>query len=325
MATYYFDTLKFPVAYMPAFFYLFGWEHPPKPVLDEKPFEGEYPYVGVDRTRLRPAYRAAYQSCLRLFWDHVKAKGWADRLVLYISDEPFLDKPHIIDQMKALCAMIHEVDPAIRIYCSTWRHQPAWNGSLDIWGVGHYGCFAVEEMKARRAAGQSIWFTTDGQMCTDTPYCAVERLLPHYAHAYQAEAYEFWGCTWLTYDPWRYGWHAYIHQVSTPGEYYYVRYPNGDGYLFYPGGPVGLDGPVTSIRLEAARDGVEDYAYLQALEALAAKEGTAAKEAAELLAAFRRLVPIPNAGGRYSSTILPEPERLGALRERAGNLLERAK
>ncbi len=326
MAALYFDTLQFPVSYMPSFFYLFGWEHPPKDVLGEKPFEGKYPYTGVDRTNLRPAYREAFQRCLRLYWDHVKAKGWSDRLVLYISDEPFLDKPHIIDQMKALCAMVHEVDPAIRIYCSTWRHQPAWNESLDIWGVGHYGCFPVEEMKARRDAGQTIWFTTDGQMCTDTPYCAVERLLPHYAYAYHAEAYEFWGCTWLTYNPWRFGWHRYIHQVSTPGEYYYVRYPNGDGYLIYPGAEAGsAGGPVTSIRLEAARDGVEDYAYLHLLEALAAKPGEAAKEAAELLAAFRQLVTIPNAGGRYSTAILPEPERLGILRERAGNLLDRVR
>ena len=78
----------------------------------------------IDRTQLRKAYKDAYQACLRLFWEHVKAKGWADKLTLYISDEPFLTKKHIIDQMKACCDMIHEVDPKIRIYCSTWRHCP---------------------------------------------------------------------------------------------------------------------------------------------------------------------------------------------------------
>lgn len=317
----YFDELNFQTSYTPHAFYLFGWEHPPKDVLGEKPYEGEYPYKDADRTKLRPAYKAAYQACLRLYWEHVKAKGWADRLVLYISDEPFLTKKHIIDQMKACCDMIHEVDPKIRIYSSTWRHCPDWNGYLDIWGVGHYGCFPVAEMEARKASGEQIWFTTDGQMCTDTPFCAVERLLPHYCFKYGADAYEFWGVSWLTYDPWQFGWHRYIHQSSTPGESYFVRYPNGDGFLLYPGKPVGVDGPVTTIRLEAARDGVEDFEYLTLLKAFADNTGDA--EAAQLLSDFSALLDIPNAGGRYSSKILPDPGRLTALRLRAGAALER--
>ncbi len=317
----YFDELKFPTSYTPHAFYLFGWEHPPKDILGEKPFEGEYPYTAADRTKLRPAYKAAYQACLRLYWEHMKAKGWSDRLVLYISDEPFLTKRHIVDQMKACCDMIHEVDPAIRIYSSTWRHCPEWNGYLDVWGVGHYGCFPVSEMRARRAAGERIWFTTDGQMCTDTPFCAVERLLPHYCFKYGADAYEFWGVSWLTYDPWQFGWHRYIHQSSTPGESYYVRYPNGDGFLLYPGRPIGVDGPVTTVRLEAARDGVEDFDYLKLLKTFADKTGD--QEAQRLLAEFSALLDIPNAGGRYSSKLLADPSRLTALRLRAGAALER--
>ena len=320
-ATVYFDELKFRTSYTPNFFYLFGWEHPPKNVLGEKPFEGEYPYKGADRTQLRQAYKDTYQACLRLYWEHVKAKGWADKLVLYISDEPFLTKKPIIDQMKTCCDMIHAVDPKIRIYSSTWRHCPDWNGYLNIWGAGHYGCFPVSEMQARKAAGESIWFTTDGQMCTDTPFCAVERLLPHYCFKYGAEAYEFWGVSWLTYDPWRFGWHSYIHQSSTPGESYYVRYPNGDGFLLYPGKPAGVDGPVTTVRLEAARDGVEDFDYLTRLKQLAEKTGDA--EAARLLADFGALLDIPNAGGRFSTKILPEPSRLADLRLRAGRALDR--
>lgn len=37
---------------------------------------------------------------------------------------------------------------------------------------------------------------------------------------------------------------------------------NGDGYLFYPGTPYGLDKPVASLRLEAIRDGNEEYEFL---------------------------------------------------------------
>ena len=46
------------------------------------------------------------------------------------------------------------------------------------------------------------------------------------------------------------------------------RYPgvNGDGYLFYPGGQYGLDYPVGSVRLEAIRDGLEEFELLYNLK-----------------------------------------------------------
>ena len=46
-----------------------------------------------------------------------------------------------------------------------------------------------------------------------------------------------------------------------------------------------------------------------------------AAEAARLAGEFRALVAIPNAGGRYSTRILPEPEKLASLRLLAGELL----
>jgi hypothetical protein len=41
---------------------------------------------------------------------------------------------------------------------------------------------------------------------------------------------------------------------------------NGDGYLFYPGYDIGIDGPVNTLRIENLREGAEDYEYLWTLE-----------------------------------------------------------
>ncbi len=41
---------------------------------------------------------------------------------------------------------------------------------------------------------------------------------------------------------------------------------NGDGYLFYPGAAYGIDGPLASMRLEAIRDGNEEYELLYDLK-----------------------------------------------------------
>lgn len=323
-ARLYFRTYRFPVSYTPRILYSFGWGHVPRTLFGERPYEGEQ----VDRTRLRPQYRRLYQDILRQFWEHIKTRGWADQMVLYVSDEPLDRYEHIRQQMRAVCEMIHEVDPAIPIYSSTWHYVPDWDGYLDIWGLGHDGRVPPEQLASIRAKGDRIWFTTDGQMCLDTPYAAVERLLPYYCFKYDVEAYEFWGCTWLTYNPWQYGWHAFIHQSMEPGRSYWIRYPNGDGYLLYPGKPIGREGVLTSIRFEQAAEGVEDYEYLYLLRGLVARaretgRGDLASAGEQVLREAADLVDMPNAGGRYSTKILPDPERLYRVRERLGQTIER--
>ncbi len=325
-AHWYFDEMQFPHSYTPWDLYLFGWGHPPRTAWGERPYPGEYPYSDVDRGVLRPEFKRTYQQALRLFWNHVKEKGWANRFVLYISDEPFFREPHIIQQMQALCDMIHEVDPSIPIYSSTWHHVPEWDQSLDIWGIGHYGVVSVEDIARLRSQGKRVWFTTDGQMCLDTPYCAVERLLPYYCFRYGVEAYEFWGVAWTTYDPYRWGWHAYIDQSEQPGLRYWIRYPNGDGFLIYPGRPVGAEDPVPTIRLAQAREGVEDYEYLVLLREAIERGKAAGRDVAPAEATLQQaleLVTIPNAGGRYSTKILPDPDAVPRIRRLLGEAIER--
>ncbi|MCS6858866.1 MAG: DUF6067 family protein [Abditibacteriales bacterium] len=324
-AEYYFNVLKFPHAYTPWHFYLFGWGHPPARKFGEEPYAGAYPYTDADRRQLRPEFKRAYQACLRVFWQHLKEKGWDKNVVLYISDEPYFSQRHIIDQMQALCAMIHDVDPAIPIYASTWHHVPEWDAALDVWGIGHHGIVPLPQIERLRAAGKRIWWTTDGQMCLDTPACAIERLLPHYCFHYDAEAYEFWGIDWLTYNPYEFGWHSYIQQSGQPGESTWVRYPNGDGYLVYPGGPVGYNGIVSSVRLEQVREGVEDYEYLYLLRSLIAQAKAAGRDASageKALALASQLVSIPNAGGRYATRILPNPDAVLEVKETVARAIE---
>ena len=196
------------------------------------------------------------------------------------------------------------------IYSSTWGHFPALNGAVTRWGAGHYGKFPVEQMRERQRAGDSFWFTTDGQQCLDTPYAGTERLLSWYCFKYGVRGFEFWGANWNTYDPWQFGWHSFIQQAeSEKAAPYWTRYPDGDGYVAYPGRAVGVDGPVSSIRLEAVRDGAEDYEYLLLLRGRIAKAKAAGKNVAGAEAVLHRalnLVTIPNVGGlKTTETVTP--------------------
>ena len=311
-ARYCFDELGMNVAYTPQFFYMFGWAYPPKKLFGLEPFT--------------PEWTAAFQQAYRLFTDHVRQKGWHDKFVYYVSDEPHFDQDFVVEQMKKLCALVHEVDRTIPIYSSTWRHCASWDESLDLWGIGQYGCFPVDEMEGLQRAGKQMWFTCDGQMATDTPFLATERLLPYYCFRYGVGGFEFWGLAWWTYNPWQVGWHQFIRQSDEGKKYYWVRYPDGDGFLAYPGKPVGVDGPASTIRLEQIRQGLEDYEALAMLEELAAKAkqaGHAVPAAERALALARELVTIPNAGGLRSTEILPNPERVPAVRKAVNAALVR--
>ncbi|MDR2117046.1 MAG: DUF4091 domain-containing protein [Planctomycetaceae bacterium] len=324
-AAWYINERKVRVLYAPWIFYLFGWGHPPKQFFGEQPYAGEWAFKGADFSQLRPEYKKRYQIYLRAFWNHIKQKGWADKFVLYISDEPNYWTPDIIVQMKAICEMIHEVDPKIPIYSSTWHYVPEWADSLNIWGIGHYGIVPVEKMNEIKQHGSKIWFTTDGMLCLDTPYCAIERLLPYYCFKYGADAYEFWGVAWLTYNPYQYASHAYIHQTSTPGEYYWIRYPNGDGYMIYPGKPIGSDKIVTSIRFAQAREGVEDFEYFYMLSQLIEKAKQSGKNVSKMeavLESAKAMVDCPSPTGRFSSKILPNPNKIYEIRRQVADAIE---
>ncbi len=304
VARFCFDELSMNVAYTPDFFYLFGWAYPPKKLFGLEPFT--------------PEWTSALQQAYRRFTEHIRQNGWHDKFVYYISDEPHFQHDFVVEQMKKLCALVHEVDATIPIYSSTWRHCAAWDNSLDLWGIGQYGCFPVDEMRTLQRAGKQMWFTCDGQMATDTPFLATERLLPYYCFKFGVRGFEFWGMAWWTYNPWQVGWHQFIRQSDEGKKHYWVRYPDGDGFLAYPGKPVGVEGPVSTIRLEQIRLGLQDYEALALLNDFTAKAkqaGRPASVAERALAMARDLVAIPNAGGLRSTEILANPNRVSAVRK----------
>lgn len=91
---------------------------------------------------------------------------------------------------------------------------------------------------------------------------------------------------------------------------------NGDGCLVYPG----ADGPVSSIRWETVRDGIEDYDYLALFLMLRERLARSGKNAALLQRAsaayaFEKLVPNLIGFARDPQVLLNKREELGALLE----------
>ncbi len=300
------DELHCNRVYTPWLFYAAGWAYTP----------GKF--LGVDPTS--PDYEKVWKEAYKLYIDHLTEKGWRKKVEYYLSDEPHAENQPTIDGLNRLADLAKSVAPDVPIYSSTWVYIKGLAGHLTMWGAGPQGGFAPSMMAERRDAGDRFIFTTDGQMCTDTPLLAIERILPWLDLKYDIEGYEFWGSNWWTYDPWQIGWHKFISQSDNGKEYYFVRYPNGDGFLTYPGSGCGQAEPVASIRLQAAREGVDDYEILAALQKHA-KAGNA--EARRALDRVLELVQIPNAGGRMSTSLMGDPEKFTAARMAAGEVLSR--
>ncbi|HOD52376.1 MAG TPA: DUF4091 domain-containing protein, partial [Candidatus Hydrogenedentes bacterium] len=277
-ASYVLDELKVNALYTPHDFYACGWAYEPRDFLGFKAFT--------------PEYVQAWTDAYRMFIEHITGKGWRGKFVHYLSDEPFESSEKTITGLARIADMARSVAPDVPVYSSTWHYIKGLEGHLTLWGVGLHESFPLEKMRERQAAGDRFWFTTDGHMCTDTPFLGVERLLPWLCLKYGVQGYEFWGVSWWTYDPHACGWHKYIRQSNEGHEFYWVRYPNGDGFLAYPQGEDHAGTPLPTIRLVAAREGVDDYELFTALRKHADAGNAEAKAALErVLAAVAMTKP----------------------------------
>ena len=110
----------------------------------------------------------------------------------------------------------------------------------------------------------------------DPPYWHIDRPLTVYRvptwinYQYGITGLLYWSTVTTVIEPW---WNpAFAHP----------RHYNGGGFLFYPGVPCGIDGPVCSMRLKNLRDGMEDYEYFTLLENMAGRK--AAKKIVDTIA-----------------------------------------
>ncbi len=203
--------------------------------------------------------------------------GWYAKAYFYPSDEPSTKEQY--DLLKKQCDTIRSVDPKAKIvspfYCGPHFAQDKTPyellaGMVNIWcAVSDY--YKFDKAKAKQAAGEEAWW----YVCCGPgkPYCnffvdfegPMHRALFWQQKMHDVEGLLYWDTTYWeehsTKDPWQ-----DIATVKWIKDDIY-----GDGSLMYPGRQVGVDGPVTSIRLETIRDGLEDYEYLTLLEKLAGR------------------------------------------------------
>ena len=142
----------------------------------------------------------------------------------------------------------------------------------------------AERMRRQAEAGDDIWW----YVCWEPgePYGnlyvnmqgAASRVIFWQAYIYNVTGFLYWHSNYWqhTGNPWE--------SMSTVP--WLTRDCYGDGSLLYNGSEVGMNGPCSSLRLEAVRDGIDDYEYIT----MAKKLGVPAKEIDEIVKPVARSI-----------------------------------
>ena len=218
------------------------------------------------------------------------AKGWQKKALVYVIDEP--TRTTTERQAEIYARLLHRASAAAGFRCRfllTDDPRPTSLGGIktantflfddvDIWCTRYYYFFGrVPALRARRAAGQEIWwYVYANTAAAEIPGYLIEkpladqRVFGWLMHQWDVDGLLNWGTNrWgdaLTGNGWR---DPYKDPLSYRKPLPDGRVANGDTCLIYPGyyPRYGLNdpfaGPASSLRLEALRDGFEDREYLR--------------------------------------------------------------
>ncbi|NLC58536.1 MAG: DUF4091 domain-containing protein [Armatimonadetes bacterium] len=241
-----------------------------------------YPRSAIDRrTGLRVPVAPPTEVAAAIE-QHLIEKGWLERAVLHIADEPITlnvaSWREISRKIREGASRVKRID-AIHVAPSEVR------GALEVMvpQLNYFSDFHSQFMEAKQQ-GAEVWFYIAWVPQGKFPnrlidYPAIKtRIIPWMVHALDASGYLHWGLNFWT------------------PELKDVGFAPGDNWIVYPGS----DGPRSSLRWEAFRDGLEDYELFQMLAA------RRPEEARQLMAA----------AVRNATDYETDPARLEAVRRR---------
>ena len=185
---------------------------------------------------------------LPAFENHLREKGWLEKTIFHIADEP---SNHNVMSWRQASEYVHRHAPALRridaietAHC--FDKLEIWVPKLDHLATWH------DVFKRAQSRGYELWFYTVGifqkgsypNKTVDVPLIE-SRILHWLNYRFGLKGYLHWGFNRWTDDP-----------FASPGRH------RGDGWHVYPK----KDGLINSLRWEQMRNGIQDYEYLYMLE-----------------------------------------------------------
>ncbi|MCY3022825.1 MAG: DUF6067 family protein [Planctomycetota bacterium] len=317
----------------------FGWDKPCSPVTFQ---DGKYDFPEVDRwgeflvsrgmnafviasfprlgkfgfpDRYSEKWQKDWTALVTAYADHLRAKGWLDMACSYNIDEA---PAGMWGACKANYRLSKSAAKDLRVMqcLNDPKGVAALAGCADTWDV-NVAQYHQSRVAERQAAGDEVWWCV---CCwpSDHPnlfldYPAIDaRIMGWLSWKLGVSGFEYWSAA---------SWGKNTKPIAAIesewiakafGEY------NGDGYLVYPGPDRSI---LSSIRLEALRDGFEDYEYLVILRKLVREAKAKGRNPPELAEA-EMLLGIPDEVCRKDLTFTQEPAVILKTRERVARAIQ---
>lgn len=230
-----------------------------------------------------PVYNKMVKSYLKAVESYFRKNGWLNKLVFNSPvDEPNTKKDY--EETRKYAELVHEAVPGVHFLAteSPVPDNPEW-GTLR----GYVNDFCVhgnslndpevkKALKEEQAkGGEATWYISCDQAYPQPNYFIDAPVLdpvmvPWITARYKMNGILYWAANFWnqTPDPWLDP-VTFISGFDCSGGYVL----NGEGSLIYPGnhtkrytGQPDVNGPVSSIRFEMLREGIEDYEYLWMLK-----------------------------------------------------------
>jgi len=187
----------------------------------------------------------------------IERNNWSHRWIQHVADEP---NDANATEYRILCGMVRKYLPGIPLLDATLDRSLV--GSVDIWcPQGQRYQTHRKQFSSFREAGDKVWFYTccfpGGRWLNRLLDMELLRpaLLGWYAALYDLDGFLHWGLNFCPSDGPPFN--RSIVRARTAG----AHLPAGDTHIVYPG----KNGPWSSLRLEAQREGFEDYELLKLL------------------------------------------------------------
>mgnify|MGYP005835949305 FL=1 len=259
------------------------------------------PYVGTDEE---------LDGVIRF----VRQQGWRDRCYYYMYDEP---PKRLWHEVHAAAGRLLAFDPLVA-RLGTIQPEPELQGKVSIWCPNVESVYLYPERIAEaRARGEEVWWYTCAVPLAPYPTYLLDdgAIAPRVLFWMQAR----YGLTGTLYintlhwggegqDPWR-------EAIASPE----LR-ANNDGLLIYTSGQGAEVQPITGVRLEMIRDGIEDFELLQLLRGAARAAAQCLKLAAPDAVADRVVTALASRAVPDARLCTRDPQRLLALRREAARL-----
>ncbi len=231
---------------------------------DTAGLENKFDMLRITEKRAKEFYTSFFTTLTA----HLKEKGWDKIYMQHIADEPTEQN---FNTYIDIAKFVKNIAPGMPLIEAC--HSKNLGGILDIWVPQlDFMDLDYEFYNAQNKSGKEAWFYT----CLSPKGEYVNRFIElpllrtRYMHwlnfKYEIPGYLHWGLNWWNSDP-------FEEQTGIQYEGGNIL-PGGDSWIIYPdNGRI-----LSSIRLEAMRDGIVDYELLKMLES---KDPGKAREGAD--------------------------------------------